>query len=395
MAIAAKIHQQMEEGSWIRRMFEAGIALKRELGERRVFDLSLGNPVVEPPQEFRRELERLVDNPIPGMHRYMPNAGYPETREEVAHQLRRETGLPFTSQEVVMTCGAGGGLNVVLKTLLNPGDEVMILAPYFPEYISYIDNHGGVPRTVPTDEGFEPDLAALERAITPRTRAVLVNSPNNPTGVVYGSRVLEALGELLQRKEQELGSEIFLVSDEPYRRILYDGLSYPHIYRLHHASLAVTSHSKDLALPGERIGYIAINPQYRGKEELVDGLTFCNRTLGFVNAPALMQWVVRTLQGVTVDIEDYQRKRDLLYQHLTELGYQMVRPQGAFYMFPRSPLEDDVGFVEAMQRYRVLVVPGSGFGAPGHFRIAYCVEDWVIEGALEGFRQAARDLGLT
>jgi aspartate aminotransferase len=375
-------------------MFEAGIALKAQHGEDKVFDLSLGNPVVEPPEEFRQELRRLASDPIKGMHRYMPNSGYPATRRAVADGLQSETGLPFTENEIVMTCGAAAALNVVLKTILNPGDEVLILAPYFVEYGYYIDNHQGVAVVVPTDAEFQPDLDRIEAAITPRTRALIVNSPNNPTGVVYDAQRLQALGELLRRAQSRLGSEIFLISDEPYRRVIFDGLKFPQVFPHYENTIVVHSHAKDLALPGERIGYIAVHPAHPGKQELMDGLTFCNRILGFVNAPALMQHVVRALQGVSVDVADYQRKRDFLYGRLTDLGYQIVRPQGAFYLFPRSPTPDDVAFVEALQRWNVLTVPGTGFGTPGHFRVAYCVEDRVLEGAIEGFARAAQEFGL-
>jgi aspartate aminotransferase len=393
--ISRKIGEQMREGSWIRRMFEAGIALKREHGEKNVFDLSLGNPVIEPPAEVHRELIRLLETAPAGMHRYMPNAGYPETREAVAKSLAQETSLPFSGQDVLMTCGAGGALNVTLKAILNPGDEVLLLAPYFVEYVYYADNHGGVAVVSRCDDRFLPDLADIERRITPRTRAVIVNSPNNPTGVVYPAGSLRALGDLLARKERELGTEIFVVSDEPYRRIIYDDVPYPHVFQFHHASLVATSHSKDLALPGERIGYVAVNPGYAGKRELLDALIHCNRTLGFVNAPALMQRVVQRLQGVTVDVAQYRRKRDLLYGSLRDLGFDVVPPGGAFYLFPKSPIPDDVAFTDLMQRHRVLVVPGRGFGAPGHVRLSYCVEDWTLEGAVQGFRAAAKELGLT
>ncbi len=388
MAVAKKVQKFMAQGSWIRRMFEEGIALKRQFGEDNVFDLSLGNPIMEPPQEFFSELRRIAESPAPGMHRYMPNAGYVETRAAVAAQLREETGLDFTHNEIVMTCGAGGALNVVLKTLLDPGDEVIIFAPYFVEYHFYADNHGGTCKVVPPDDRFYPDLAALEASFTDRTRVVLVNSPNNPTGVVYGADLLARMGEIIGQKEQEFGREIFLVSDEPYRKILFDGLEYPYIFQFHVRSIVATSHSKDLALPGERIGYIAVHPQYEGRTELADGLTFCNRTLGFVNAPALMQHIVRALQSVTVNVAEYQAKRDYLFQGLTEMGYSVVRPQGAFYMFPRCPIPDDVAFVAELQKHNVLVVPGRGFGVPGYFRISYCVSDRVLEGALPGFRAA-------
>ena len=394
MAVSEKVKGFMQEGGWIRRMFEAGIALKAQYGEDNVFDLSLGNPVVEPPDAFTRELRRLAEHPIKGMHRYMPNAGYQETRQAVADSLTGETGLPFSAGEIVMTCGAAAALNVTLKTILNPGEEVIILAPYFVEYGYYIDNHDGVAVVVPTGPDFQPDLAAIEEAVTPRTRGIIINSPNNPSGIVYPSEGLQGLAGLLRRKQREHGSEIFIISDEPYRRIIFDGLTYPQVFPHYENTIVVTSHAKDLALPGERIGYIAVSPNYPDREELVGGLTFCNRTLGFVNAPALMQHVVRALQGVSVDVGDYQRKRDYLYSQLTELGYDVVKPQGAFYLFPRSPLEDDAAFVEELQQWNVLTVPGRGFGTPGHFRISYCVEDWVLEGALEGFARAAEKVGL-
>ncbi len=394
MAVSRKLQQQMVEGGWIRRMFEEGIALKKKYGESNVYDLTLGNPVVDPPDELQRELRRWVDSPSRGMHRYMPNAGYPETRAAVAEHLSAATGLPFTGNEIIMTCGAAGGLNVVLKTILEAGDEVVIFSPYFVEYIYYIDNHGGVPRTVPTDGQFIPDLKILEENINQKTRAVLLNSPNNPTGVVYGHDILRGIGELLERKQMEYGKEVFLICDDIYRKLVYDGVECPHVYHFHPATVVATSHSKDLAVPGERIGYIAVNPGYDSREELVNGLVFCNRTLGFVNAPALMQHVVRTLQDVSVEVGQYERKRDLLYNNLVEMGYSIVKPRGAFYIFPRSPIEDDVAFVRELQKHNVLVVPGKGFGAPGYFRISYCVEDWVIEGSLQGFRAVAGEFGL-
>jgi aspartate aminotransferase len=394
MPISNKVRDFVEQGGWIRRMFEAGINLKAQYGEDKVFDLSLGNPVVEPPQEFHQELLRLAQHPIKGMHRYMPNAGYPETRKAVADGLAAETGLSFGADHIVMTCGAAAALNVVLKTILNTGQEVIILSPYFVEYVYYVDNHGGVAVPVATTSDFQPDLAAIEAAMTPKTRALIINSPNNPTGVVYPAEKLRELGNLLSRKQAEHGVEIFIISDEPYRRIIYDGLTYPQVFHHYRNTVVVNSHAKDLALPGERIGYIAINPESPDGEDLTNGLTFCNRTLGFVNAPALMQHLVRSLQGVSVDVGDYQHKRDYLYAHLTKLGYSVNKPQGAFYFFPRSPVEDDVAFVDALQEWNVLTVPGRGFGTPGYFRISYCVEDRVLEGALEGFARAAERFGL-
>ena len=394
MAISDKISQNMAKGSWIRRMFEEGAVLKQKHGAENVFDLSLGNPIVEPPDEFTQELKRLAENPLPGMHRYMPNAGYPEVREAVALQLSSETGVKLAMNNVVMTCGAAGALNVVLKTILNPGEEVILFAPYFVEYNNYVDNHNGVTKILPTDEQFLPRLDDLEAAIGAKTKAVLINSPNNPTGVVYSENLLHQMGLLLQRKEKQYGTQIFLISDEPYRKLIYDGLTYPSPLNHHSQSIIVASHSKDLALPGERIGYIAVHPEYSHMEDLMNGFIFCNRILGYVNAPALMQHIVARLQSVTVSIAEYQQKRDFLYKHLTGMGYSLIKPQGAFYMFPRTPIEDDVAFVKELQQFLVLTVPGSGFGTPGHFRLAYCVDDHTLEGSIDGFRKAAQKYNL-
>ena len=393
MAVSNKVKGFMEHGSWIRKMFEEGISLKQQFGEENVFDLSLGNPIMEPPQEFFDELRRVAENPIAGLHRYMPNAGFVETRDAVATQLREETGQDFTANEIIMCCGAGGALNVILKTLLDPGDGVVIFAPYFVEYFFYADNHGGACKVVPPNDDFLPDVDAFENAIVEDTKIVLLNSPNNPSGVLYSAELLAQLGEIIQRKEKEFGSEIFLVSDEPYRKILFDGLEYPHIFDHHVRSIVATSHSKDLALPGERIGFVAVHPDYDDKTELMDGLVFCNRTLGFVNAPALIQHIVKNLQSVTIDVQQYQDKRDFMYQNLTEIGYEMPMPQGAFYMFPKSPIEDDVEFTAELQKSNVLVVPGRGFGSPGHFRLSYCVTDETLAGSLEGFRIAFEAVG--
>ena len=393
MAIAHKVRQYMQAASWIRGMFEEGIRLKQQYGAEQVYDFSLGNPIVEPPPEFHEVLHRLVSHPQPGMHRYMPNVGYPETRAVVAAQLTRETGIAFTAEHIVMVVGAAGGLNVVFRTLLDPGDEVMIFSPYFVEYHFYADNHQGVTRVVATDAQFNLDLEAIAQALSPRTKVVLINSPNNPSGVVYPAATLQALGELLRARQAAFGTTIYLVSDEPYKKLLYDNTPYPEIYPYYANSIAVTSHAKDLALPGERIGHIAVNPACTELSDLLDGLSFANRTLGFVNAPALMQHVVQHLQGVTIDMGQYERKRALLCDNLAAMGYQFVTPQGGFYLFPRTPIADDVAFVQTLLQRRILTVPGKGFGTPGYFRIAYCVEDQTIAAALDGFRDALREHG--
>ena len=390
MAIASSVQQHMENSSWIRRMFELGIALKRERGEENVFDLSLGNPVAEPPPEFFDALRRLADAPTPGAHRYMPNAGYPETRQAIAETLARETGLPYEAQHVMMASGAAAALNVAIRAVCDPGDEVVIFTPYFAEYLFYAYNHGATPVVIGCDETFTPDLAELERRLTPRSRVVVLNSPNNPSGVIYPQPFIADLAALLRRKSAELGSDIYLVSDEPYRRIIYDGLPYPFPQHEYERTITATSHAKDLALPGDRIGYLAVHPACPEASELLDAFTFCNRVLGFVNAPAIMQHLVRGLQGVTVDVGGYQAKRDYLCDVLSAAGYRVRKPEGAFYLFPQSPVADEMLLIDALQEEGVLVVPGRGFGMPGHFRISYCVEQASLEGAAPGFRAAIR-----
>lgn len=395
MAVATKIAGFIAKSSWIRKMFEEGELLRRQYGADQVYDFTLGNPDVEPPDEFNEAFRKLAESPIPGMHRYMNNAGYVETRAAVAELLSEASELPVQAGHVVMTCGAGGALNVVLKTILNPGEEVIILTPFFVEYRFYIDNHGGVPVEVWTDrETFQLDIEAIGAAITAKTRAVIICSPNNPTGVIYPAESLARLGELMSAKEKEFGSQICVISDEPYARIAYDGNAVPNIFRYVQNSVIVTSHSKDLALPGERIGYLAASPRMNEVEQFMEGAVFSNRVLGFVNAPALMQRLVAGLQHVSVDIHAYQEKRDLFYKELTALGFQMVQPDGAFYLFPKSPLEDDIEFVKMAQRHRILLVPGAGFGAPGFFRIAYCVEKAMIERSLGAWKDLALELGL-
>jgi aspartate aminotransferase len=395
MAIATKIESFIENSSWIRKMFEEGEQLRKIHGADKVFDFTLGNPNIEPPPEFAAELRQLAEHPLPGMHRYMSNAGYMESREAVAELLAGASGCDVRGSHVIMTCGASGALNVALKTILNPGEEVIILAPFFVEYKFYIDNHGGVPKVVWTDPlTFQLDIPAIEAAIGERTRAIIINNPNNPTGAVYPAASLELLGKMLRRKELEIGRQIYVISDEPYSRITYDGVIAPNIFPYVDNAVIVTSHSKDLALPGERIGYLAANPAMTHVDLFMEGAIFANRTLGFVNASALMQRLVAKLQHVTVDIAEYQEKRDILFQNLTEMGFRMARPAGAFYLFPHSPLDDDIEFVRMALRHRILIVPGAGFGAPGYFRIAYCVDKGMIERSLPAWRELAKEAGI-
>ncbi|OGO30520.1 MAG: aspartate aminotransferase [Chloroflexi bacterium RBG_16_56_11] len=391
MSVSARVKKGMGVGSWIRRMFEEGIAMKKQFGPENVLDLSLGNPVMEPPPEFARELKRLVNNPYPGMHGYMENAGYPETRAAVAEQLTRETGIKLTQRDVVMACGAAGAINVALKTILDPGDEVILFLPWFVDYFNYVENHDGVVKLVPTDEGFMPRLDEFEKCITPRTRAVLINSPNNPTGVVYSESTMRRLGEILRKKEADFGTEIFIVSDEPYKKIIYDGLKYPSPLNYHRHSIIATSHSKDLSIAGERIGYVALHPEAKAHDDMITGFVFCTRVLGFINAPALMQNVVRHLQNVTIPVPEYQRQRDFIYGNLVGMGYEVIKPQGAFYIFPRCPIQDDVAFVHELQHeHHVLTVPGVAFGTPGYFRLVYCVTDRTLQRSMPGLEALAK-----
>ncbi len=392
MAIASDIQRAMEDSSWIRRMFELGIQLRQERGAENVFDLSLGNPIAEPPAQFFEELRQFAANDAPGVHRYMPNAGYVETRQAVADALADETGLSYGADHIVMTVGAAAALNVVVHSLCDRDDEVVILTPYFAEYLFYATNHGARPVVVGCDGEFTPNLDELSEKISPRTKMVIVNSPNNPSGAMYSASFIESLARLLREKSEQFGAEIFLVSDEPYRKILFDEHIYSFPQLAYERTITVTSHAKDLALPGDRIGYIALHPDYDDGGELMNALIFCNRVLGFVNAPAIMQHLVRNLQTVTIDTRDYQRKRDYLYDVLTSSGYDVRRPEGAFYMFPKSPVPDEMELVAALQRQGVLVVPGRGFGMEGHFRISYCVEQRELEGAAPGFAAAMSEL---
>jgi aspartate aminotransferase len=323
----------------------------------------------------------------------MANAGYPETRRAVAQYLSRHNQASFTEDDIVMTVGAGGGLNVVLKTILNAAEEVIIPSPYFVEYNFYLDNHQGVSKVVGTRPGFRLDLDAIASAVTEKTRAVLINSPNNPTGRVYSEQEIGDLAALLERESRRLGRPIYLISDEPYRKIVYEGIQVSSIFDAYRESFVVTSFSKYLSLPGERIGYAAVHPEMSDKTNITAGLVLCNRILGYVNAPAMMQRAIAHLLDESVDISLYQRKRDMLCDGLRASGYRFMKPEGAFYLFPESPIQDDVAFVAALREENILTVPGSGFGGPGHFRIAFCVADQVIERAMPGFERIMKQLG--
>jgi len=388
MAIAEGIKQSIENSSWIRKMFEEGARLKSQFGGSNVYDFSLGNPDLEPPDSFFETLNRLTSANLRGIHGYMPNAGYDIVREKISRIVTRISGTDIPPENIIMSCGAAGGLNSVLKTILNPGDEVIVSKPYFVEYNSYISNHGGKIVLAKSSPDFSLDTAAIEGLIGPRTRAVLINSPNNPTGRVYSENNVRRLCAMLKNS----GQDIYLISDEPYREIVYDGATVPGILRLYDNSIMVYSYSKSLSIPGERIGYVAVNPRCSDAGLLLSGIILSTRILGYVNAPALMQRIVAELGDVLVDVAAYKRRRDIFIEGLGSAGYDLTPPEGAFYIFCKSPIEDDVSFIRHLQKYNILAVPGSGFGGPGYFRLAYCVPEDMIERSIPKFRLALEEL---
>jgi Aspartate/tyrosine/aromatic aminotransferase len=391
MTIAKKIKSSISQSSMIRKMFEEGILLKKKYGADKVYDFSLGNPNVEQPDEFKRELINLAAENIPLKHGYMPNAGYPETRQAIAQKINKTSGLKMDADHVIMSCGAGGALNVILKALLDPGDEVIVLKPLFMEYTFYIENFGGIVKYAETRKDFSLDIAAIAGAISNKTKAIIINSPNNPTGKVYSEKEIGELSRLLLEKGKILGKTIYLISDEPYVEIVFDGVTVPSVMKAYPNSIIAYSYSKTLSLPGERIGYIAVNPQMHEVGDLISALILCTRIIGFVNAPALMQRIVARLQDVAVDVKVYQKKRDLLCAGMAKAGYKFEKPQGAFYLFVQSPIANDVKFVEMLLKKNILVVPGSGCCGPGYFRIAYCVDDATIINSMNGFTEAIKE----
>ncbi|HET6486847.1 MAG TPA: pyridoxal phosphate-dependent aminotransferase, partial [Spirochaetia bacterium] len=356
MGVSKRIRASLESSSWIRRMFEAGNELRRVHGPDAVCDFSLGNPDVEPPAAFQTALQEVVSATIRRKHGYMPNAGFPEVRELVAGQVSKEQGVPLTGDSVVMSCGASGAMNSALKALLDPGDEVVVSTPCFMEYAAYVDNHGGKLVFCESRPDFDLDVASLESKIGPRTAALIINSPNNPTGRIYSESTLRDLAQMLGRASARFGRAIFLLSDEPYRKLAYDGVTVPGVLGLYPNSIVLSSSSKDLSLPGERIGYVAVNPAAEEARMLVDGIILATRILGYVNAPALMQRVVGKIQGASVEVDVYRRKRDRFVGALSGMGYRVASPQGAFYLFPKAPGGDELPFVEALTEERILVV---------------------------------------
>lgn len=398
MAVAEHIKEMMTSPSSgiIRRMFEEGMRLKEIYGEDNVYDFSLGNPDLDPPAEVSEEFARIAGSREKNFHGYMPNAGYPEARRAMAEKTSQEQGVSVGPECVVMSVGAAGALNALLKAILNPGDEVIVPSPFFAEYRHYVGNYGGKLVEVPCGKDFSPDCVAIGRALSVRTAAVLVNSPNNPTGRVYTQDEIHALAETLRDHAGKSGRAPWLICDEPYRAITYDGARTASVFTEYENSVVVTSFAKNLSLPGERIGYIAVNGASPGKDELVAACVFTTRILGYVNAPGLMQRVVARTWSAPADYSPYRKRRDELMANLDAAGIEYVRPQGAFYLWCRVPDGfggDDMAFCEHLKKYRILGAPGSGFGGKGWFRLAYCVSEEIIRSSRAAFIKAMENIG--
>lgn len=377
-------------------MFEEGNRLRAKYGADKVFDFSLGNPSVPAPDSVREAIIELVNTTDPTvLHGYMSNAGFEDVRQTIAESLNRRFDTKFSAKNLIMTVGAASGLNVILKTILNPGEEVIVFAPYFLEYGAYVRNYDGVLVEIsPDTTTFQPNLAEFEQRITPKTRAVIVNTPHNPTGVVYSEETIKKLSAILEAKQKEFGTVIYLISDEPYRELAYDGVEVPYLTKYYNNTVVGYSYSKSLSLPGERIGYLVIPDEADGSEELISAATIANRTLGCVNAPSLIQKVVAKCVDAKTDLAAYDKNRQALYNGLKECGFECIKPQGAFYLFIKSPVEDEKAFCEAGKKYNILMVPGSSFACPGYVRLAYCVSYETIVNSLPEFKKLAAEYGL-
>jgi aspartate aminotransferase len=384
MPISKSIAKHLKNASWIRQMFEIGARMKRERGEENVFDFSLGNPDVEPPLAVLETLKKVADAQRSGSHGYMPNPGYPKVRERVAQMLRRQTGVAFAAEDVFMTVGAAGAANVLLKSILDPGDEVIVLNPFFPEYEFYISNHAGKMVVVETDDELLPDIAAIRAAITPRTRAIFVNTPNNPTGRVYPEERLRELDALVK----SLDHSVIVISDEPYKSFVFDGKKQPEVASIVSNCAICTSWSKSAGLPGERIGFLALAPTLPDLADLRAACAFANRTLGYINAPAIWQWVMLECAEESVDATGYEQKRNLLCDALAKFGYEVRRPEGTFYVFCKTPTPDDLAFSKILAEEGVIAVPGRGFGRAGYMRLSLTIPLAKIEASLPAFERA-------
>ena len=390
--ISEKMKAFTQNSSVIRAMFEKSKKMSALYGAENVYDFSLGNPSVEPPQSVKDAIIKILNEETPNyVHGYTNNSGYEDVREFVANSTNKEFGTNFTFENVVMTCGAAGGLNIILKSILNPDDEVIVFAPFFGEYNAYVKNYDGKLVVVEADtETFQLNIESFKDKITEKTKAVIINTPNNPTGVVYSEETLKKLSALLCEAEEKIGHPIYLISDEPYRRLIYDGLTVPFVSKYYKNTFVAYSFSKSLSLPGERIGYIIVNSQLDGFEEMMNALNVANRIIGFVNAPSLFQRVLPYCMEEKADLETYDKNRKLLYNMLTDLGFECVKPEGAFYMFPKTLIADDKEFCNTAKEFRILSTPGSAFSCPGHFRLSYCVSTETIERSYESFKLLAK-----
>ena len=391
--ISIKMQKQVQNSSAIRAMFEEGKRLAGIHGVENVFDFSLGNPNVEPPKEVKRAILEVINtgNSM-SIHGYMNNSGYEDVRAAIAKSINDKFSTAFTQNNILMTVGAAGGLNVIFKTLLNPKDEVITFAPFFGEYRNYVSNYEGELVIVsPNTINFQPNLEEFKEKITPKTKAVIINSPNNPTGVIYSEETIIKLSEILREKQKEFGTDIYLVSDEPYRELAYDNAEVPYLSKYYENTIIGYSFSKSLSLPGERIGYLVIPDQVADYEDIISAANIANRILGFVNAPSLFQRVIAKCLDAKVDLSTYNRNRELLYQGLSSYGYQCIKPQGAFYMFVKTPIDNDVEFCNLAKKKNILLVPGTVFGCPGYVRIAYCIAYYKIEKALPLFKALIED----
>ncbi|PXX55071.1 aspartate/methionine/tyrosine aminotransferase [Hungatella effluvii] len=395
--IAEKMRPLVENNSAIRAMFEEGKRLAAIYGPENVYDFSLGNPNVPAPEAVNRAITDIVAEEVSTMvHGYMSNAGFEDVRDAVAQSLNRRFGTQFHLENILMTVGAASGMNVILKTVLDPGDEVIVFAPYFMEYGAYVRNYDGVLVTVsPNTSSFQPNISELKEKITKRTKAVIINTPNNPTGVVYSPETLEQIAAVMKAKEEEYKTSIVLISDEPYRELAYDGVEVPYVTPFYHNTVVCYSYSKSLSLPGERIGYLVIPDELEDSKAVIAAATIANRVLGCVNAPSLMQRVIMRCIDEKVNVEAYDRNRNLLYNGLTGFGFECIRPEGAFYLFVKSPEADDRAFSEVCKKHRLLVVPGTSFACPGYVRISYCVSYEQIERSLPAFEAVAGEYGLS
>lgn len=391
--IADKMKGLVANSSIIRAMFEEGEKMAAQFGAENVYDFSIGNPSVEPPKQVKQAIIDILNSENSmEIHGYMVNSGYESVRNTIAVSLNRKFETNFSSNNIIMTVGAAGGLNVILKTLLNPGEEVVTFAPYFGEYKNYVSNYDcNLIAVAPDTTSFQPDIEGLRAALTVNTKAVIVNTPNNPTGVVYSETTIKAIAKVLEDKEKEFGTTIYLLSDEPYRELAYDGVEVPYLTKYYNNTIVCYSYSKSLSLPGERIGYLVIPNEVDDYEDVFGAANVANRILGFVNAPSLIQKVVAKCIDAEVDVEVYNRNRELFYNGLLKLGYSCVKPQGAFYLFVKSLESDDKAFAQAAKKYNLLIVPGSAFGCPGYVRIAYCVDYDMIKRSLGAFEKLAKD----